>query len=206
MFHYKLNKSNIFKHITDFKKGQVPGLVSVNQKAYICTCIFIFLLDTNRWETGLNACFIREQSHHWAQTGPFALGTSLKYRLSCAVLQKHLNLRWQECVQLISSTVAPSSGFLVHNTEHHRKSEANTLKHNRCGRRGGCRTPLVHCPNVLLCCESHLPQCDLRVQKTHFYNTTRTLYYKHTHRRETLHFSASHRCTHAHLYIIYIIT
>lgn len=66
-------------------------------------------------------------------------GLLLKYRLSCALLQKHLNLRWQECVQLISSTVAPSSGFLLHhNTQHCRKRAGpeHTLKRNQTKR--GC--------------------------------------------------------------------
>lgn len=68
-----------------------------------------------------------------ACAGSSLLVSSLTYRLSRAALQKHLNLRWHKCVQLISSTVAPSSGsfflsilsisfLLLHNTAHHRKS------------------------------------------------------------------------------------
>lgn len=80
--------------------------------------------------------------------GPGLSFPRFKYRLSCAVLQKHLNLRWQECVQLISSTVAPSSGFLsfflflfffcstTQSTTG--RAGANTLKHNRSRLRGGC--------------------------------------------------------------------
>lgn len=45
-----------------------------------------------------------------ACAGSSLLVSSLTYRLSRAALQKHLNLRWHKCVQLISSTVAPSSG------------------------------------------------------------------------------------------------
>lgn len=88
-------------------------------------------------------------------SGLFPPHSSLKYRLSCAELQKHLNLRWQECVQLISSTVAPSSGFLLHNTEHHRKSQSNTLKHNRHRLRGAVPICPAHCHDLLSCYESH---------------------------------------------------
>lgn len=112
-----------------------------------------------------------------------------KYRLSCAVLQKHLNLRWQECVQLISSTVAPSSGFLLHNTERHRKSRANTLKHNRSRLRGAVPVCPVHCHYLLqCCCESHPLLCCYSDNVLSGCRGLRTLYIintlireKHTH-------------------------
>lgn len=128
---------------------------------------------------------------HW--TGLFPVGSSLEYRLSCAVLQKHLNLRWQECVGLISSTVAPSSGLLLHNTEHHRKSWANTLKHNRYRVRGAVPVCPANCHYLLYCCESHpllhtalCSQCSLHTM----------LDYKHTHRQDayTVYCMSSHTC------------
>lgn len=89
-----------------------------------------------------------------------------------------MNLRWQKCVQLISSTVAPSSGFLLPNTEHHRKSQANTLKHNRCtGAKRGC--PGLPCSLSQFVVESHPVFCsytdnvlsDCRLQVLYIINT-----------------------------------
>lgn len=88
--------------------------------------------------------------------GLFPLVPSLTYRLSCAALQKHLNLRWQKCVQLISSTVAPSSGFLLHNTGHHRKSRVHTGTQLLSSLGGAVPVCPVLCHCLLWCCKSHL--------------------------------------------------
>lgn len=91
--------------------------------------------------------------------GLFPLVPSLTYWLSCAALQKHLNLRWQKCVQLISSTVAPSSGFLLHNTGHHRKSRVHTGTQSLYSLGGAVPVRPVLCHCLLWCCESHLTVC-----------------------------------------------
>lgn len=141
----------------------------------------------------LYLCVSSPMQHHYG-LGFSPLGSSLKYRLSCAVLQKHLNLRWQECVQLISSTVAPSSGFLLHNTEHHRKSRANTLKHNRYRLRGAVPVCPVHCHYLLWCCESHPLLCSYTDTGCGDY----TLYIINTLTGETCTHTAAHKHTPAY--------
>ena len=117
----------------------------MNKKIKACWCgVF-----TGGEQQHLHALSLCESSHRWAWTGLLPPSSLLDYRLSCAVLQKHLNLRWQECVRLISSTVAPSSGSLLHNTQLHRKSWADTLKHNRCRLRGAVPVCPAHCHNLL---------------------------------------------------------
>lgn len=66
-----------------------------------------------RWSVSvcLNPCSISV----WPRPGLFPPVSS--YRSGSVALQKHLNLRWQECVQLISSTVAPSSVSVLPNAE-----------------------------------------------------------------------------------------
>lgn len=71
-----------------------------------------------RWSVSvcLNPCSISV----WPRPGLFPPVSS--YRSGSVALQKHLNLRWQECVQLISSTVAPSSGSVLPTQQHHRRT------------------------------------------------------------------------------------
>lgn len=108
---------------------------------------YIFVCGLVTWSTHMFSSLFEGGSHRSARPGLFPLVSPLKYRLSCAALQKHLNLRWQECVQLISSTVAPSSGFLLHNTWNHRKIQTNTRKHNT-PYRGAVPVCPVHCHNL----------------------------------------------------------
>lgn len=153
--------------------------------------------QTQRSKYALYLCGSGPTTKHW--TGLFPVGFSLEYRLSCAVLQKHLNLRWQECVQLISSTVAPSSGFLLHNTGHHRKSRANTLKHNRYRLRGAVPACPANCHYLLYCCESHPLLCTALCSQQSLHTM---LDYKHTHRQDVYIYilTHSHTCVHICIY------